>query len=316
MPAILTNNLSVINAENFVDSFINGDSNIYMAVGRGYNEGDNVGDKTRDDYEKWTDESNPKTPVDTIAEQNDFRSAIIGIKRVQINNIMIMIPRIDWKEGAKFHPINTANKAGTRAQDYFCINSNNEVWMCIVSPEKNDEKKISGLTEKGSEPLLANGTPIDDKYEITTADGYTWRFMYNVTAAMVNSGMLLDQWMPVPFNKHGAYPGGMITANQDSFGDNNANRTLGAYRVLVTTTLKDEGDKIPYSAIYRQIGLIVDPLEIEDKNVTTPPARLTGDVYAADEFDLMSGELVYLENKSPIHREEGQNETLNLMLIF
>ena len=301
MPAILTNNLSVINAENFVDSFINGDSNIYMAVGRGYNEGDNIGDKTRDDYEKWSDESNPKTPVDTIAEQNEFRNAIIGMKRVQINNIMIMIPRIDWKEGAKFHPINTTNKAGTRAQDYFCINSNNEVWMCISAPE--------GLTQKGSEPLLANGTPIDKKYEITTADGYTWRFMYNVTAAMVNSGMLLDQWMPVPFNKHGVYPGGMITQTQDSFGDNNANRTMGAYRVLVTTTLKDEGDKIPYSAIYRQIGLIVDPLDVHG-------AFLTGDVYAADEFELSSGELVYLENKSPIHREEGQNETLNLMLIF
>jgi hypothetical protein len=101
----------------------------------------------------------------------------------------------------------------------------------------------------------------------------------------------------------------MITQTQDSFGDNNANRTMGAYRVLVTTTLKDEGDKIPYSAIYRQIGLIVDPLDSHG-------AFLTGDVYAADEFELSSGELVYLENKSPIHREEGQNETLNLMLIF
>lgn len=302
MPAILTNNLSVINAENFVDSFINGDSNIYMAVGKGYTEGDTVAEKEkRDDYEKWPDESNPLTPKDTIAEQNEFRSGIIGIKRVQINNIMIMIPRIDWKEGAKFHPINTTNKAGTRAQDYFCINSNNEVWMCISSPD--------GLTKKGSEPLLADGTPIDKNYEITTGDGYTWRFMYNITAAMVNSGMLLDQWMPVPFNKHGVYPGGMLTATQDDFGDNNANRTLGAYRVLVTTTLKDEGDKIPYSAIYRQIGLIVDPLDAHG-------AFLTGDVYAANEFELYSGELVYLENKSPIHREEGQNETLNLMLIF
>lgn len=301
MPAILTNNLSVINAENFVDSFINGDSNIYMAIGRGYDDGDNIGDKSRDDYEKWADESNPPTPRDTIDQQNDFRNGIIGIKRVQINNIMIMIPRVDWKEGAKFNPINTANKAGTRAQDYFCINSNNEVWMCITTG--------SGNTQKGCEPLLANGTPTNGNYEITTSDGYRWRFMFNVTASMVNSGMLLDQWMPVPFNKHGVYPGGMITQTQDSFGDNNANRTMGAYRVLVTVTLKDEGDKIPYSVIYRQIGLIVDPL---DKH----GAFLTGDVYATEEFDETSGELVYLENKSPIHREEGQNETLNLMLIF
>ena len=72
MPAILTNNLSVINAENFVDSFINGDSNVYMAIGRGYDEEDSIGDKNKDQWEEWTDESNPPTPRDTIAEQNDF----------------------------------------------------------------------------------------------------------------------------------------------------------------------------------------------------------------------------------------------------
>ena len=305
MPAILTNNLSVINAENFVDSFINGDSNVYMAIGRGYDEEDIIGDKNRDQWEEWTDESNPPTPRDTIAEQNDFRTHIIGIKRVQINNIMLMVPRIDWKAGMIFKPINTASIAGTRATDYFCINSNNEVWMCITSPNT--------VTLENSEPLLSNEKVTineDNKtYELETTDGYKWRYMYNILAAVVNSGMLLENWMPVPFNKHGVYPGGMLTEAQDLYGDINANRTLGAYRVLVTATLRDEGDKIPYSAIYRQIGLIVDPRD-------TAGNFLTGDVYADKEFDVLSGELVYLENKSPIHREEGQNETLNLLLVF
>jgi hypothetical protein len=316
MPAILTNNLSVINAENFVDSFINGDSNIYMAIGRGYdNEEDKIGDYKKDQWEEWSDknnpsidESNPPTPRDTIAEQNDFRTSIIGIKRVQINNIMLMIPRIDWKAGMIFKPINTASIAGTRATDYFCINSNNEVWMCIGTPKENN-----AVTKDKSEPLLSSDKVIQNKenkmYELTTTDGYTWRYMYNILASVVNSGMLLENWMPVPFNKHGVYPGGMLTETQEAKGDVNANRTLGAYRVLVTATLRDEGDKIPYSAIYRQIGLIVDPLD-------TAGNFLTGDVYADTEFDVLSGELVYLENKSPIHREEGQNETLNLLLIF
>lgn len=303
MPAILTNNLSVINAENFVDSFINGDSNLYMAVGRGYDDGDDTSDLSKDDYEKWADESNPPTPTDTIEEQNTFRNYIIGAKRVQINNIVIMIPRIEWKAGMIFKPINTDSVAGVRATDYFCINSNNEVWMCIYSP--------GTVTQNTSEPLLANGSinPENNQYEITTADGYKWRFMYSITASMVNNGLLLENWMPVPFNKHGVYPGGTITDTQYNYGDVNANRTLGAYRVLVTVTLKDEGDKIPYTAIYRQIGLIVDPLDGDG-------AFITGDVYAKEEFDVMSGELIYLENKSPIHREQSQNETLNLMLIF
>ena len=312
MPAILTNNLSVINAENFVDSFINGNSNIYIAVGRGYSEGDDTNGESKDDFERWEDDNNnslestPPTPRDTIDEQNRFRETIIGIKRVQINNIMLMIPRIEWKENKRFNPINTSIIAGTRAEDYFCINSNNEVWMCVSAP--NDKK-----TEKGCEPLLSNDKTTlntsNNFYELTTTDGYTWRYMYNILASVVNSGMLLENWMPVPFNKHGVYPGGMLTESQDVFGDLNANRTFGAYRVLVTVTLRDEGEKIPYSAIYRQIGLIVDPLDGSDN-------LLTGEVYAASEFKTSSGELVYLENKSPIHREEGQNETLNLLLVF
>lgn len=301
MPAILTNNLSVINAENFLDSFINGDSHIYMAIGRGYDEGDNLGTGSnavsKDDYEKWEDESNPPTPIDSIDKQVAFRNGIIGAKRVQINGIMIMIPRVEWKAGMIFKAINTASIAGTRATDYFCINSKNEVWMCITSP--------GTVTEKNSEPLLGN----NGEYEITTADGYTWKFLYNVTAAMVNNGMLLENWMPVPFNKHGVYPGGTLTETQKLYGDLNANRTLGAYRVVVSVTLKDEADKIPYSVIYRQIGLIVDPLDNQG-------IFLTGDVYAAEEFDINSGELVYLENKSPVHREENMSERLALMLIF
>ena len=128
MPAILTNNLSVINAENFVDSFINGDSNIYIAVGSGYkDESDdtNRGDKTKDQYKEWTDESNPPTPIDTDNTQKAFRENIIGIKRVQINNIMLMMPRIEWQAGSTFKPRNPDSKAGVRAHDYFCINSIN-----------------------------------------------------------------------------------------------------------------------------------------------------------------------------------------------
>ena len=69
-------------------------------------------------------------------------------KGYQINNIMLMVPRIDWKAGMIFKPINTASIAGTRATDYFCINSNNEVWMCITSPNT--------VTLENSEPLLSN----------------------------------------------------------------------------------------------------------------------------------------------------------------
>lgn len=328
MPAILTKNLSVINAENFVDSFINGDSNIYMAVGAGYQDGDNLSDKNlndkqADEWERWEDEMNPPTPVDTISEQENFRNHIIGMKKIMINDIMIMVPRVEWKEGSIYTPINKDIKQGTSATNYYCINSNNEVWLCVSTS--------GSAALKGEEPFYANGVVQNGKYVVEFNSGYKWEFLYNITAAMVNNGMLLDNWMPVPFNKHGKTNeisnsidasmgtitvGGTITGYQKLNGDLNANRTLGAYRVLVTCKLSDEGDKIPYNSIYRQIGLLVDPTNVSTEGSGALPDRLEGLVYAASDFDTQSGQLVYLENRRPVLREVSQDETLNLLLIF
>ena len=280
MPAILRTDFSIINAENFVDSFVNGNSNIFLAVGRADNE--------------WADETLPPTPVDTISSEIDMRNNIIGIKRVLVTGIMVMVPRITWKSGMTFNVISDTAVSGKRATDYFCITSNNDVYQCTLAPNR---------------PTAAGAEPTAHSSSVTTADGYRWKYLYTVTTAMINDGMLLDNWMPVPFNKHGEYPGGTLTDEQYLKGDLNANRTLGAYRVLVTCTLANEGDAIPYSVAYRQVALLVDPT---DKSGT----RLEGDLYSKTEFDLLSGEMIYLENRRPVTREESQKETMALLIIF
>lgn len=295
MPAILTSDFSVINAENFVDSFVNGSSNVYIAVGRGDGSSEEA-----DAVYHWDDETNPPTPIDTIEQLSDFRNNVIGIKRVMISNIMIMVPRITWKEGMKFSEIHTDAVSGKRATDYYCVNSNNDVYLCT--------KAGSGVTMTGSEPT-AHGSQ-------TTGDGYTWEFLYNITTAMVNGGMLLENWMPVPFNKHAVYETGntgTITETQYQHGDMNANQTLGAYRVLISCTLSNEGEVIPYTARYRQVGMIIDP---KNKNGDF----LEGDLYAPGEGDEewlnTSGSLVYLENRKAVYREVGQQEVVELILVF
>ena len=295
MPAILTNSMSVCVAEMFVNSFVNSVSNIFMAVGRG--DGTNA---SNDAKLAWEDETNPPTPVDTIEEVNELRTNIIGMKRVMISGIMLMVPRIEWQANKLFNVIDDTAVAGKRATDYFCINSENNVYQCIHAP--------GNLTAVGSEPQGYN--------TITTADGYQWKFLYNITAAMVNGGMLLDNWMPVPFNMHGIYEDsnqGTITDRQYLSGDVNANRTLGAYRVLITCTLQNEGEIIPYTSIYRQIALIIDPKNKKGE-------FLTGDLYAPgtndDQWDINSGEVVYFENRKPTYREESMRESIEALIIF
>ena len=372
MPAILTSNASVIAAENFVTSIHENDSNLYLGVGRGYDDqqmspvgtNDPV-DGKYDDYNRWTDEYTPPTPRDTLNDVSNFLTNLIGIKKIMPSNIMLVVPRNDWAPGKVYYPVNPAAVAGKRAQNYYCLTSdergNNNVWVCVG--------KSDSATGSTVEPSLAYRETMHDEDHpvgyhyiannvVKTGDGYEWLFLYNITTTMINAGLLLENWMPVPYNHHGVY-GGSITETQDLYGDMNANRTLGAYRVLVTCSLGDEGDAIPYSSIYRQIGLLVDPRSSttayrhpnvggdedgsnyhdqgEDTNSAADDAnthseyqmmgaRLTGERYPAEQVDTRSGttedsianpvQVIFLENKKSVFREESQSEKLVMILVF
>ena len=370
MPAILTSNASVVAAENFIASIHENDSNLYLGVGRGYDDqqmapvGDNEPtDGQYDNYNRWTDEYTPPTPRDTIGDAANFLANLIGIKKIMPANIMLVVPRNDWAPGKVYDVVNPSAVAGKRAQNYYCLTSdergNNNVWACIGKEDTAGPSMV--------EPSLAyRETDHDEEHPVgyhyianntvETGDGYKWLFLYNITTTMINAGLLLDNWMPVPYNHHGV-SGGSITETQELYGDMNANRTLGAYRVLVTCTLGDEGDAIPYSSIYRQIGLLVDPRSSrtvkrhedvgsdssnyldqgEDSNSPDDDAhttsgypwmgaRLTGEKYAADLVDCRCGttedsianpvQVIYLENKKPLMREESQSEKLEMILVF
>ena len=334
MPAILTNNLSVINAENFVDSFINGKSDIFMGVSRGWESGDTAppANTSVSDVNKWTDEMNPPVPVDSIENQRSFRTNILGIKKIMVNDILIMVPRVNWIRGKIFNIKNEQVRYGVRATDYYCLTSNNEVWECVKIPH------TASNHTKGSylEPVLPeSGSSLNEWEKSDTEtikvyvdypegavessdykEAFLWRYLYTIPTSIANK-KLLENWMPVMFNKHGKFSGGTggtLQEEQYSFGDVNANRTLGAYRVMVSCTLKDESTIIPYDAVYRQVGLIVDPLS--KPNNDGIQTKLTSQLYNEDSFDIMSGELVYIENKKAVHREQNQEETLNLILVF
>lgn len=283
MPAILTSNMSTLAATSFVDMLASGDSNIFLAIGA-------------DASHPWENENVPPTPTDTIQDEKAFRQGIIGIKRVSIQNAMLMVPRVNWQVGLSFNTISETQIGPRKALDYYCITSGNFVYQCV------DKDTDDIYTQVGGEPDLM----IADQH---TIDGYTWKFLYDVTTQMVNEGMLLDAWMPVPYNKHGVYPGGTITESQNSYGDKNANWTLGAFRVLLTVELEDETPDISYDTEFRQVGLIEAPRD-------TAGTLISGDTYAASEFDINSGNLIYLENRKVIKRETGQSELLQVLLCF
>lgn len=280
MASILKSDASAVVASEFLDALISGDNNLYIAVGR--------------DKEEWNNESLPPTPLDTLNDEEDFRNRIIGIKKVDGRACSLMVPKVMWEAGKTFKPLDKTISMGKRNTDWYCLTSRNRVYECIEAG--------AGVTDASSEPDYMDS-------EVATPDGYKWRYLYTITTQMVNSGLLLNTWMPVAYNTDGVYPGGTLSSDQNSFGDNNANFRLGAFRLLCVATLDDEGTAIPYTTTYRQAGLLWNPRDSEGE-------LLTGIRYAKDEFDFTSGQLIQLENKRPVMREPEQSETLKVIVTF
>lgn len=280
MAAILKSDGSAVVASEFLDALISGDNNLYIAVGR--------------NDEEWHNESLPPTPLDTLQDEEDFRSRIIGIKKINGRDCSLMVPKIVWEAGKTFKPLDKTIPMGKRNTDWFCLTSRNRVFECLEAG--------LGATDAAAEPDYMDS-------EVATPDGYKWRYLYTITTQMVNSGLLLNTWMPVAYNTDGVYPGGTLSSDQNSFGDNNANFRLGAFRLMCVANLEDEGTAIPYTVTYRQVGLLWNPRDAEGE-------RLTGIRYGKDEFDVNSGQLMYLENKRPVMREPEQSETLKVIISF
>lgn len=324
MSAILTEEFSSECAQAFLSSLDTSDSNIkknvYLTIGR---------------TSEWTDETTPPTPTDifqknttdtvTQTDKVTLRSNIVGIKKIYYTNMMLTIPRNDWAVGKVYNivpnyyvngtmlasPHNYA-PSGRRMTDYYCLNSENDVFICVATPGNytagaNINTPIAtGYNEKGTlvsggscEPIFSNSSA-----DIVTADGYTWKYAYSVTSNMAENGFLLANWMPVPYKK-----GGITTGNQGLYGIKNAHEVFGAYRVAISINLEDEGTAIPYTTVFRQVGILVDPMN-------SSGALLTNEVYGAADFNINSGNLVYIENRKPIPRDESQSETLKLILVF
>lgn len=280
--AILKTTVSDVLAANFLNTIVSNDIGIYLVVGR-------------TDADPWDDEDNPTIPKDSLQDELEFRNKIIGIKRIAPQRIALIFRRMLWKENTEYFTLDPTINGPRRQTNWYVVTSENKVFQCIGTAG-------GGLTTTGSEPSLMGPS-------IVTPDGYTWKFLFDINPAQLTQSLFIgEDWLPVPYNINGE-DGGTITSNQKSYGDVQANFTLGVFRILFSGVLEDEGTSIPYGISYRQIGLLVNPLGTDGTIFTGTNASSTG-------FDTTSGQLIYLENRAPVYRESDSQENLSIVISF
>jgi len=175
MPALVTNKFRIHNAKQFVEafdevSFTSGTSvtdssgllntNMYLFIGK---------------VTSWDDDQTPPTPTDAVANTHyeNWRD-MIAAKKITSSDVSHAIPRKNWTNNTSYFAY-THNAATLFSQDFYVMTDDYNVYKCLAN---NDTTSGGIVGTTSTVKPTGTGTSI-----ISTADGYKWKFMYQISAA-------------------------------------------------------------------------------------------------------------------------------------
>lgn len=175
MPALVTNKFRIHNAKQFVEafdevSFTSGTSvtdssgllntNMYLFIGK---------------VTSWSDDQTPPTPTDAVANTHyeNWRD-MIAAKKITSSDVSHAIPRKNWTNNTSYFAY-THNAATLFSQDFYVMTDDYNVYKCLAN---NDTTSGGIVGTTSTVKPTGTGTSI-----ISTADGYKWKFMYQISAA-------------------------------------------------------------------------------------------------------------------------------------
>ena len=192
MAAIITDQLRILNAKNFVAGVTSSVNSYYSFVGL-----PNPADYQTD----WnTDVPSPK---DNFSQENDYWDTMIALKKINADDVKQVIPKRTWSSGTSYdmyrHDYSRTNLAAVSGSttlylaNYFVMNSDFRVYICLQNGLDPDNP--SGRPSL-DEPTF---TDLEPKSAGTSGDGYIWKYLYTIKPSDVAKFESTD-FMPVPNN--------------------------------------------------------------------------------------------------------------------
>ena len=192
MSAIITDQIRILNAKNFVAGFSTSTKSYYSFVG--------LPNPTSVDS-NWN--NTPPPPVDSFNEENITWDTIIALKKITSDDAKQVVRKNSWASGKTFdyyrhdYSINNVpkNSSGTSlySANYFVLNSDYRVYICLqngTTPENpNGKPSLDEPTFTDLEPRSAG----------TSGDGYIWKYLYTIKPSDIVKFDSTD-YMPVPLN--------------------------------------------------------------------------------------------------------------------
>lgn len=139
----------------------------------------------------YANESSPDSLVDTISTEKNVWDNIYAAKRVTGNDVELVVPRVNWTSNTKYRQYDDTiqindlltSNATQNLKPMYVITSDRNVYKCL-----SNSASANSTVEPTGDYTTSNGN-------ISTADGYVWKYMYNIKPS---NKFLTDTWMPAP----------------------------------------------------------------------------------------------------------------------
>ena len=190
MAAIITDQIRILNAKNFVAGVSSSSNSYYSFVG--------LTDPTAIQSD-W--DNDPPSPIDNFTNHNDFWDTAIALKKINSSDVKQVVTKNSWTSGTTYdyyrhdysitNPPKHAQGTSLYSSNYYVLNSDFRVYICLkngTSPENPDGKPSL------DEPTF---TDLEPKSAGTSGDGYLWKYLYTIKSSEL---IKFDstEYMPVP----------------------------------------------------------------------------------------------------------------------
>ena len=190
MAAIITDQIRILNAKNFVAGVTSTANSYYSFIGLV---------NPTDIQSDW--DTTPPSPKDSFSEENDYWDNMVALKKIASGDARQVVKKRVWSSGTtydmykgNYSRTNTAPVSGATnlySASYYVVNSDFRVYECL---------------QNGTDPDNPNGRPSLDEPTFTdleprsagsSGDNYLWKYLFTIKPSDVVKFDSTD-YIPVP----------------------------------------------------------------------------------------------------------------------
>lgn len=199
MPAIITDQFRILNAETFTKSFvgIGSTTNTYYT----FLAHPNPTNTTIENYGQNTWSTDPPEPRDSFLQENLYHDTMLFLKKINDSDVARIVPRYNWESGVvydmyrnNYDIINPAPQTDSKTlyeSKYFIVNSEYKVYICLnngANPE----------FPKGRKTLFEpNFVDVNPQLAGDGSDGYLWKYLFSIAPSDIVK-YTTENYIPVP----------------------------------------------------------------------------------------------------------------------